>query len=105
MAAIAWDRQLGGIDRAPLRLVVYRRRRLAALLLALALVVLAVQAAGVVLGRTGTAGRVPPAPVVLVAERGDTYWSLAGAVHDGGDIRSTVDAIVRANGGRELRAG
>jgi DNA integrity scanning protein DisA with diadenylate cyclase activity len=40
-----------------------------------------------------------------VAEHGDTYWGLAARVSPGGDLRSTVDALVRANGGRELRVG
>lgn len=54
---------------------------------------------------TATSGPSAPSPVVVVAEAGDTYWALAAEVHAGGDLRSTVDALVAANGGRELRAG
>lgn len=122
MAAIAWehleDRADRGYRPAPLRLVsappsrrrpsaaVYRRRRL------LALVALVV-----VLGATwllvstampagsAAAGAAPISPTVVVATEGDSYWSLAAELHEGGDLRSTVDQLVAANGGRDLRAG
>ncbi len=86
----------------------YRRRRLlVAGLVALLLVpaLLSVRAGVAWLGGEATAGVTSPAPAVLVAEPGDSYWTLAGRLHRGGDLRSTVDALVRANGGRELRAG
>ena len=122
MAAIAWDRvdeRTGRRvnDAAPLQLVTappsrrrpdaarYRRRRLVALVVGLALLVGVVQLAGGLLSASATAGAAPSEPVVLVAQPGDSYWSLAAEVHDGGDIRSTVDALVDANGGRALRAG
>jgi hypothetical protein len=57
------------------------------------------------LGGEATAGVVPPAPTVVVAGPGDSYWTLAGRLQRGGDLRSSVDALVRANGGRELRPG
>jgi hypothetical protein len=121
MAAIAWDRIEERDDRAgarrPIQLVtappsrrrpnaaVYRRRRLAALVLALALLVVAVQVIGGVLSASASAGAAPTAPTVLVAGPGDTYWDLASQVHQGGDLRSTVDELVRANGGHDLHAG
>src|SRR5438270_6624300 len=118
MAAIAWER----IEhdrrnrRAPLRLVtappsrrrpaaaVYRRRRLVAVLLAVALAVVALQVARAATA-AGSAGVTPAAPVVLVAQPGDSYWTLANELHVGGDLRSTVDALVAANGGGDLHAG
>jgi hypothetical protein len=84
---------------------VYRRRRLLAAAVLLAVVVLLTQVAGHVTGASASAGSVPSAPVVLVAQPGDSYWTLANQVHQGGDLRSTVDALVDANGGRDLRAG
>ena len=85
---------------------IFRRRRLVAGVLALAVATTAHVAVGW-LGATAEAGTgaEPAAPVVLVARAGDTYWGLAGDLHRGGDLRSTVDALVRANGGRELRVG
>ena len=47
----------------------------------------------------------PAAPVVLVAQPGDSYWTLADRLDVGGDLRSVVDELVAANGGGELRAG
>ena len=100
---------------APLRVVappagrrpvspVHRRRRVAAVVLLALVLVLTVRVAGSLLS-TASAGEPARTPVVLVAEPGDSYWSLAAEVHDGGDLRSTVDALVDANGGRELHAG
>lgn len=36
---------------------------------------------------------------------GDTYWSIAQALDEPGDIRTTVDRLMAANGGRPLQAG
>ena len=108
MAAIAWDRYEDRGGRPPLRLVSgaeFRRRRLVALVLALALTLALAAGVNRILNATSTAGAVPAAPVVLVAQPGDSYWTLANQIHDGGDLRSTVDALVAANGGRELRPG
>ena len=118
MAAIAWDRNdervarrqaLTVVTAPPSRrrptAAVYRRRRLVALLLVLALAAVALQAVVSVTGASASAGVTPEAPTVLVAEPGDSYWSLAAEIHEAGDIRSVVDALVDANGGRHLRAG
>ncbi len=83
---------------------VFRRRRLVVGVVALAIATTAHLGMGW-LGATAEVGAEPAPPVVLVARPGDTYWGLAGSVHQGGDLRSTVDALVRANGGRELRVG
>ena len=85
---------------------VIRRRRLVVATLLVVLCIVGPRAGGAWLGASAEAGAASPsAPVVLVAEAGDTYWALAARVSAGGDIRSTVDNLVRANGGRELRIG
>ena len=122
MAAIAWDRNDERVERAsrraPLELVTappsrrrpsaaaYRRRRLVAVVVGLALLVAAVQLVSGALFSSASAGTNAPAgPRVVVAEQGDSYWSLAGEVSPGGDLRSTVDALVDANGGGDLHVG
>ena len=120
MAAISWERQHERVGRQPrpaLRVVtappsrrrpdaaVLRRRRLVALTVALALAAALVAGAAHVLRASSTAGSLPAAPVVLVAQPGDSYWTLANQIHAGGDLRSTVDELVAANGGRELHSG
>ena len=108
---IAWDRYEDRYDRhgrPPLRLIPgaeFRRRRLVALVMLLALTVVAVTGMNHVLRASSSAGSAPTAPVVLVAQPGDSYWTLANQIYDGGDLRSAVDELVAANGGRELRAG
>jgi hypothetical protein len=122
MAAIAWDRveerQERVTRRAPLELVAgppsrrrpsaaaYRRRRLVARVVGLALLVAAVQLVSGALFSSASAGTSAPAgPTVVTAEAGDSYWSLAAEVSPGGDLRSTVDALVAANGGADLHVG
>jgi hypothetical protein len=126
MAAVAWERFDEQVARgswrdpapapSPLRLVtappsrrrpsvvVHRRRQL----VALALVVVAVLAIGAgvrALTSSVSAGDASAPAREIVAEPGDSYWSLASELDRGGDLRSTVDALVDANGGRDLRAG
>ena len=116
--ARTWERELVGSERRPqLRSVaappsrrrpspaVIRRRRLVAATLLVLLAAGGVRMGERWLGATAAAGVAPPAPVVLVAQPGDSYWALASQISPGGDIRSTVDSLVRANGGRELRVG
>jgi hypothetical protein len=76
-----------------------------ALVIVLAFVGALAVSASHVLRSSSTAGSMPAAPVVLVAQPGDSYWTLANRIHDGGDLRSSVDELVAANGGRELHAG
>lgn len=126
MAAIAyaqpdWDRFDEQVTRrAPVRvrtpppsrqrpeLVVYRRRQFVAVALLVVLVVVtafvAVQA-GRIVTASASAGAAPASRAVVVAQPGDSYWSLATRLHEGGDLRSTVDALVAANGGRGLQPG
>jgi hypothetical protein len=126
MAAIQWDltsweqeqryRQRPA-ERAPLRLVtappsrrrpapaVYRRRRLVALVVVAAFLLAAGSAAVRWATASAAAGVSPQAPVVLVAQPGDSYWSLASEVGTEGDLRSVVDELVAANGGRDLKPG
>jgi hypothetical protein len=99
------------------RLEIYRRRRLAAagLLVALALLVmvatLAVQAA---LGRTGggpltATGALPAGQLaddqVWVVRPGDTIWSIAEGIDPHGDVRPLVDRIVAELRGAQLFPG
>jgi hypothetical protein len=125
MAAIQWDLNRWEQEQRyrerpaapPLRIVTappsrrrpsaaaYRRRRLVAVALLVALVL----ATGLAVTRWATvgasAGAVAAAPAVLVAQPGDSYWTLADRLDVGGDLRSVVDQLVAANGGGELRAG
>lgn len=39
----------------------------------------------------------PPATEVVVVQPGETLWQIAGDIHPGGDIRDTVDDIMRLN--------
>ena len=51
---------------------------------------------------------VAPGPVPggrHLVQPGDTYWSLAVALDQPGDVRARVDALQRANGGRPLHVG
>jgi len=118
MAAIQWERiEHRAPQREALRLVtappsrrrpspgVYRRRRLVALLL-VATVLVAVSSVGVRWATaSASAGAAPAAPAVLVAQPGDSYWTLARKLHVGGDLRSVVDELVAANGGGDLYPG
>lgn len=101
---------------------VYRRRRMAALTLAVALVVGA--AAGALAARSALAGSagsdpltapaaassagaplvepttVAPGATAVVVGPGDTLWSIARQITPaGGDVAATVDRLVAGNGG------
>ena len=55
---------------------------------------------GVILGSTTVATDEPGAPVpasMVVVEPGQTLWDLAAAANPNGDIRTTVDDIMRLN--------
>ena len=97
-AAIARDR------RSPL---VYWRRRLAVVGLALGLVVVAAQAGDALGGSPLTAPeRRPVADVVEVTARpGDTVWALVARAFPGQDPRTRVDAVVEARHGAPLQVG
>jgi hypothetical protein len=86
-------------------LAVYRRRRRAVLVVAALLVVAVLAVGSALVRRVGEAGAQPVGRQVHVVEAGETYWSIAAAHHDGGDLRVEVDALVDANGGRLLLPG
>jgi hypothetical protein len=84
---------------------VYRRRRLAAVVLA-AGVALAAGHAGVALGGTSLAAPdARPRVVTHVVEPGDSLWSIAQALEPGSDPRPVVDAISHARDGAPLVPG
>jgi nucleoid-associated protein YgaU len=93
-----------------------RRRRLAALLAAIAMVAALVVGTQVALAATRSVppssprpvGPPPGAPVVgetYVVRPGDTLWSIAAAVAPESDPRPIVDALRDANGGPHLEVG
>ena len=92
------------------RAAVYRRRRVAVLVMA-AILFFAARAALAALG--GGPLTAPEAPasnpgrpaVTYVVRAGDTWWSIARALHPVGDVRATVDRLVAAHGGAPLQAG
>ena len=89
---------------------VYRRRRLAAALLAAVLLVALALAADAGLDRLRSAGASSSAPiegptVVVEARSGDTVWSIARRVRPDGDVRPVVQAIIAERGGAELQVG
>lgn len=45
---------------------------------------------------TGDAGE-PPATEVVMVQPGETLWQIASDIHPGGDLRDTVDDIMRLN--------
>ncbi len=98
----AAPRVAGHDDRAPV----------AAVVALLVLLVLGSPLAGLVGGATtpGEGSSPSPAPAaaassVQVVQPGDTYWSIAQRLGGPGDVRSTVDALMAANGERPLVAG
>jgi LysM domain len=110
--------------RAPARVAqqaVYRRRRLVAGVLVaiavVALVLLATAAAARIAGGAPSAAGGPSptsaaapgaagvaAPTVVV-QPGDTLWSIAAEVAPGTDVRVTVDRLVALNGSSPIVAG
>lgn len=97
--------------RSPVvRAATYRRRRLVA-----AVVLVAVLAVGFQVARSAVgiaAGWASPDPVpiegpvvVVEAQPGDTLWSLARRVHPTGDVRPVVEAIIGERGASGLQVG
>lgn len=79
---------------APVRLT--RRGRVVVLAAVLAVVALAAVLLGSSTVATGEAGAVPQTQIVTVTE-GQTLWQIASDVNPGGDVRDTVDDIIRMN--------
>jgi hypothetical protein len=84
---------------------VYRRRRVFAALVGLGLV-LAMVRAGVMLegSSLATPERLPHVQL-LVAQPGDTLWSLAQEAAPGHDVRPIVDAMIKSRGTSTVDAG
>src|SRR4051794_38452710 len=84
---------------------VIRRRRLVVVVALGLLLALAFAVASTALSRPAEAGSLPEGRRTHVVQPGETYWSIASATADGGDVRIAVDALVDANGGRPLFPG
>jgi hypothetical protein len=95
---------------------VYRRRRVAALLLVVVVAVTALVALRAVLGGLGggpLTATGPPAPSLFdtvaartrVVQPGDTLWSIARDGGVTGDLRPVVDRLAAARHGRPLQVG
>lgn len=105
MVAITSPRLLPFDRPARLPDVVYRRRRLLALGVALVLAALVLAAVTTLQATAARFTGEPAATVTYVVERGDTVWSIATALAPDADPRPLVDAIVEANGGAGLDVG
>jgi hypothetical protein len=93
---------------------VFRRRRLAALVMAVALVLTAKAAVGGPQTEidTSRAERVVPVSVsgtdaqgTYVVKQGDTLWAIARQLRPSGDIRPVVDRLAALRRGEPLRVG
>ena len=90
--------------------VVYRRRRMVAVLVAASLFTLLVLTVGGLVGSfAGTRAAVPERPVspaaVYVVQPGDTFWDIARRLEPSGDPRPLVARLVAAHGSPVLVAG
>jgi hypothetical protein len=106
----------GGRDAGPTP-AVYRRRRVVALILAVALVVVAMTGIRAVLRPlTGSVdGRplstvdgsapVPAGTETILVQPGETLWDVARDLQPSGDVRPLVDELAALNGGATLEAG
>ena len=92
-----------GNRRPDARLV--RRRRFAVALALLVVLAVALAVGSSILARPARAGALPEGRQTHVVQPGETYWSIADAITDHGDLRIAVDALIDANGGRPLIAG
>jgi hypothetical protein len=106
----------GGVGAGPTP-AVYRRRRVVALILAVAFVVVAMAGLqGLLRPLTGTPdGRplsavdastpVPAGTETLLVQPGETLWTIARQLQPTGDVRPVVDELAALNGGAGLEAG
>ncbi len=106
----------GGLDAGPSP-AVYRRRRVVALILAVALVVVAMTGIRAVLRPLtgGVDGRplsavdgsapVPAGTETILVQPGETLWDVARDLQPSGDVRPLVDELAALNGGATLEAG
>lgn len=89
---------------------VYRRRRivagLAAVTVVVALVVVVQAFAGLAAGWSAPQAAPITGPTVeVVAEPGDTLWTLAREARPSGDIRPAVEAMIAERGTSDLQVG
>ncbi len=106
----------GGLGARPSP-AVYRRRRVVALVLAVAFVVVAMAGLQAALRPLAGAGGGRPlsategsAPVTaghesVLVQPGDTLWTIARELRPTGDLRPVVDDLTALNGGASLEAG
>lgn len=89
---------------------VYLRRRLGVIVGAIALAIVGVGMVSVGFADAGS-GTMTPVPVgatgvnTVIAQPGDTLWSLAREVQPKGDVRPLVAQLARRNGGSSVQAG
>ena len=94
----------------PTRSIVQRRRAVAATLVAAAMSLLGLGAHGVLTDSGGGpasaagVGQVGAA-VVVVAQPGDSLWSIAERHHGGVRFRRYLDALIELNGGTAIHVG
>lgn len=90
---------------------VYRRRRVTALLVLAATVVVlvsAVQAGHQWASQRSSPSTVPMQPVsteVVIVQPGDSLWSIATRAHPGKDVRPYVAEMARSRSGASLQVG
>ncbi len=93
----------------PVSAATYRRRRLAALVVAAGLAIAARPALGALGGALTAPVRSAPPPgdgaTVIEVAPGDTLWSIARRLQPDGDPRPLVDRLAASNGGAAVRAG
>ena len=98
--------------RPTVRAATYRRRRIVAAVLAVAVLLVARAALGGLGSGLPTAPEpAPAARAVPVAQRayvvqpGDTLWTIARSLQPSGDVRPLVDRLAAQSRGRPLRPG
>ena len=84
---------------------VYWRRRFVATALGLGVVLAAVHAGAALGGTTTTASGRSPHVTTVVAQSGDTLWSIARRVAPHDDPRRVVDSLAAAHGGADVQPG
>ena len=84
---------------------VYWRRRFVATALGLGVLLAAAHAGAALGGTTTTASERSPHVTTVVAQSGDTLWSIAHRVAPNADPRAVVDALAGSHGGAEVQPG
>jgi LysM repeat protein len=95
------------------RAATFRRRRLAVLVVAVAVGLLAVLGAltvvhaaqGLVQPSAPAVSGVPAAAHTVVVQPGDTLWTIAERLPHHGDVRALVDRLAARNGGSQIHPG